>query len=271
MKTKKQKKAKKPASRAKRASRKMSHEIVVRVQTEASKLSAAVTPKDIEPEKDGVKYMIPKSWISDKQVIKMVQKTPPQHVYQRPAKGGGQWSYVTGIYIEKVLNFVFGWNWDFEIIAHGVQGEQVWVQGKLTVKDDAGHSITKSQFGRADIKFKKDSKIMLDFGNDLKAASTDALKKCASLLGIASDIYGKAEFKQEANVDVRDTPPQPPESSGALPPSKNGPDIELADFVCHGASKAGCGNDITKQEAEYSRKIYGKPLCRECQAVAKPR
>ena len=37
---------------------------------------------------------------------------------------------------------------------------------------------------------------MLDYGNDLKAAATDALKKCASELGIASDIYGSEEFKE---------------------------------------------------------------------------
>ena len=35
----------------------------------------------------------------------------------------------------------------------------------------------------------------LDLGNDLKAATTDALKKCASELGIASDIYAPNEFK----------------------------------------------------------------------------
>ena len=35
----------------------------------------------------------------------------------------------------------------------------------------------------------------MDLGNDLKAATTDALKKCASELGIASDIYAPNEFK----------------------------------------------------------------------------
>jgi isopentenyldiphosphate isomerase len=56
--------------------------------------------------------------------------------------------------------------------------------------------IVKEQFGRADVKFKKGTEIPIDYGNDLKAASTDALKKCASELGIASDIYGKNEFKE---------------------------------------------------------------------------
>ena len=59
-----------------------------------------------------------------------------------------------------------------------------------------GKEIIKMQFGRADIKFKKDTKEPMDLGNDLKAATTDALKKCASELGIAGDIYGTNEFKE---------------------------------------------------------------------------
>lgn len=36
--------------------------------------------------------------------------------------------------------------------------------------------------------------IPLDFGNDMKAASTDALKKAASQFGIAADVYDPDEF-----------------------------------------------------------------------------
>ena len=155
-----------------------------------------VTEKAImEPEKDGNKYTLQTSFVKEKQILKILQRTPAEHIYSRPAKGGGTWSYVTGTYIKKVLNYVFGWLWDFEIIEHGEKGNQVWVLGRLTVKDGKGLTITKTQFGRADIKCKRGTKEPLDFGNDLKAASTDALKKCASEFGIASDIYGKNEFK----------------------------------------------------------------------------
>jgi predicted glycosyltransferase involved in capsule biosynthesis len=41
----------------------------------------------------------------------------------------------------------------------------------------------------------------LDFGNDLKAAATDAFKKCASLLGVASDVYESDEFMEITIVD----------------------------------------------------------------------
>jgi hypothetical protein len=135
----------------------------------------------------------------------LMQKTRSDNTYTRPAKGGGNWTYVTGSYIKKVLNLMFGWDWDFEIIEHkfDLQIKQAYVLGKLTVRT-GGREIKKMQFGRVEIKFKNEwkdgvktaSNIPLDIGNDLKAASTDCLKKCASELGIASDIYAPNEFKE---------------------------------------------------------------------------
>ena len=148
-------------------------------------------------------------------------KTPAKHIYERPAKGGGKWKYVTGTRIKKVLNLMFGWAWNFIVEKFDVnmEAKQVIVLGRLEVRT-GGQEIVKMQFGRADIKFKtetrKDDKgnvieelnnygkmkpkrfptnNPLDLGNDLKAASTDALKKCASELGIASDVYAPNEFK----------------------------------------------------------------------------
>jgi hypothetical protein len=141
--------------------------------------------------------MLKEDIITPDQVLKLIQRTPKEHIYRRPARGGtGQWEYVTGTYVNKILNYVFGWGWSFEVVDKGRENNQVWVQGRITIRDKEGKPrIIKEQFGRADIKFRKDGKGMLDYGNDLKSASTDALKKCASLLGIASDIYGKNEFK----------------------------------------------------------------------------
>lgn len=142
------------------------------------------------------------------QLLKLLQKTPDKHKYTRPAKGGGTWDYVTGTYVEKVLNYVTGWNWDFEIKEHGSQGDVVWVLGRLIIRV-GNTTIAKEQFGRADVKKKKDG-VLLDYGNDLKAAATDSLKKCASLLGIASDIYGKEEFKEVKREELLNLPtPEP--------------------------------------------------------------
>jgi hypothetical protein len=61
--------------------------------------------------------------------------------------------------------------------------------------------LQKGDYGRADVKFKKDlddlgQKIPLDFGNDLKAATTDCFKRCAMWLGVAADVYDPEEFMQ---------------------------------------------------------------------------
>lgn len=153
--------------------------------------------------------------LNTEQLQHLLQKTPKQHVYSRPAKGGGKWNYVTGTYVKKVLNIMFGWDWSFKVVEHKFDLDigQAYVLGELTVNSD-GRSVTKMQFGRVDIKFKNDwikktdpqtgkvttvkvpTKNPLDLGNDLKAATTDALKKCASELGIASDVYAPNEFKE---------------------------------------------------------------------------
>lgn len=145
------------------------------------------------------------------QLIHIMQKTPKEHIYTRPAKGGGVWDYVTGVYVKKVLNYVFAWNWDFEVKEKGIEGDLVWVLGRLTVRTKTGATIVKEQFGRADLKKKKDGTGYVDYGNDLKAATTDALKKCASELGIASDVYGKNEFREIKYQDLAELtiPPKP--------------------------------------------------------------
>lgn len=143
--------------------------------------------------------------LNPQQLNLLLSPTPPAHIYKRPAKGGGEWSYVTGTYVKKVLNLMFGWDWSFEIIAHetNLEFKQVIVKGKLTVHSN-GRDIVKMQFGRQDVKFRKQTDLdkkngvpamPLDLGNDLKGATTDALKKCAAELGIASDVYAPNEFK----------------------------------------------------------------------------
>lgn len=281
----KKKKVSKKKVVSKPKSRSVSHEIVVKVQSMPTLPIVPTAAELAEPVTEGGKYMIPKTWVSEKQVLQLLQKTPDKYKYSRPAKGGGKWAFVTGSYVTKVLNWVFGWAWDFEIASHGKEGDMVWVLGKLTVKDDKGHTITKTQFGRADVKFKRGTKEMLDYGNDLKSATTDALKKCASLLGIASDIYGKTEFKQETGQDVSEEPRQLQAPTKAyetfkgqtekiIPVNDGGPAPIKPGQIAgpDGHPVWVCKNDeaiITEQEANFSLRVYGKRLCRACQASAK--
>jgi hypothetical protein len=131
---------------------------------------------------------------TEKQMQHLLKKTPEKYIKKRPAKGGGQWEFVTGGYVKKCLNLMFGFDWDFEVIKFEVIGKQAIVLGKLTCRS-GNKTIVKQQFGRQDIKYRKDTNEPMDLGNDLKGATTDSLKKCASEIGIASDIYNKEEFE----------------------------------------------------------------------------
>lgn len=156
------------------------------------------------------------SALNDSQINLIIAKTPKKFVYTRPARGGGTWNYVSGSYVKKVLNLAFGFMWSFEIMEYkydlGIK--QALVMGKLTVNLKDGGKIIKTQFGRADLKFKsvwnpetrkkEPTDETLDVGNDLKAAATDALKKCASELGVASDIYGANEFMEVQVIEDSD-------------------------------------------------------------------
>jgi len=139
------------------------------------------------------------SALNANQLQLLLKKTPDKYVRKRPAKGGGEWDYVSIGYVQKALNIMFGFDWDFEIINQQVIGNEAIVQGRLTVRTN-GRTITKSQFGNKDIMMKKDGSY-LSIGNDLKAAASDCLKKCAAMVGIAADIYNKQEF-MEVKVDT---------------------------------------------------------------------
>lgn len=123
--------------------------------------------------------------------------TPKEVIYQKPARGGADIDYVPGWWFVEQLNALFGYLWDFEVVEQFVGEKQVWVKGKLTVKSSTGVTVSKTAFGGSDIKKYSDRSDkagqVIDIGDDLKAAATDAMKKAATLLGIAADIYGKRE------------------------------------------------------------------------------
>lgn len=161
-----------------------------------------------------------KSILNANQVQKIFNITNKKYIYNKPGKGGGKFNYVRASYVRRTLDGIFGFNWDFEITTPddvafqmAVMTGYITLKGRLTgrTKDTNGdwHTIIREQYGRAEVKFltetvggKKVKKIdsftnkpiPLDFGNDMKAAASDALKKAASQLGIAADVYDPDEF-----------------------------------------------------------------------------
>lgn len=145
------------------------------------------------------------SIFNQNQIQKIWNSTPDRYKYTRPAKGGGSWTFIKGSYVRKVLDSVFGFNWDWvrtttdaeihEWIKMGVK--QIIVSGYIVGRvkvDGEWVEVKKYASGRADIKFKKGTNEPLDLGNDVKAADTDAMKKAASKFGIGADVYEAEEF-----------------------------------------------------------------------------
>ena len=151
------------------------------------------------------------------QVNLLLKATPVKFIKEREIPGGFKAKYVSTQYIINALNLITGFKWDFDIIEDKVEYDQIVVKGKLTVHAKGNVEITKTQYGRSHIKFYSD-KIKaangqymnrtdgkagkpVDYGNDFKAAASDCLKKCASLLGIAWDVYGSEEMNEIQMVD----------------------------------------------------------------------
>src|SRR6476660_9125552 len=132
--------------------------------------------------------------LSEAQVDFLLQRTPKHEIKKRQGRGGLQFSYVEHGYVTERLNLVFGFNWDFEVTDKQILEDEVIVEAKLTVRTPGGQTIVKTQFGGADIKRHASgakSGRPLSIADDYKAAASDALKKCASLLGIGLDLYGR--------------------------------------------------------------------------------
>ena len=126
--------------------------------------------------------------LSRAQLAFISQKTPSQFIKTRPGPGGISLKYVEVGYVISMLNQVFGYDWDFRILDQQIGKKQVWVRGELTVRVRT-RTVTKGQYGGADIKFNRATNQPVSIADDLKAAASDSLKKCASMLGIAGDVY----------------------------------------------------------------------------------
>lgn len=138
--------------------------------------------------------LVPNGFFNENQVKILLKKTPEKFIKKRKI-GKFEVSGVSGGYIKKMLNLIFTWDWDFEVVRYDVNIEagQVITLGKLTCRSN-GKSITKMQTGCCEIDY--NNKKIVNLGNSIKASNTDALKKCASEIGIASDIYNKEEFRE---------------------------------------------------------------------------
>lgn len=147
----------------------------------------------LTPDQKKAIAQIATSNFTEAQSAVLLQRTPQNVIRQREGRGGKIFNYVPHAWVTRVLNNAFGWRWNFEILEtrffpNDSEPIEVVVKGRLTVETDRGF-IIKEQFGGHDVAKLKSGQGYVSIADDMKKAGTDALKKCASLLGIALDLY----------------------------------------------------------------------------------
>ena len=140
----------------------------------------------------------------------------PSQIKQRQGKFGHILDYVEGHVVTSRLNDAFESNWSFEIVKYRIIKDpgEVLVLGKLTAE-----GVTKMAFGSKEIERSKDTKAIVSLGDDFKAASTDALKKAASLLGVGLYLYSD----QRPNGKPEEGRPETPNKGPSAGDEKNQP------------------------------------------------
>jgi hypothetical protein len=171
----------------------------------------------------------------------------------KDVRGGVELEYVTGEQCISRLNETLGvGGWSFLIREHGIHAEadEAWVLGEITASIE-GVAVVRQQFGSQKLRRARSNGTPVDIGFDLKGAATDALKKCASLLGVG--LY----------LSKKETPPV---NGAPASPSVEGSDAPTC---------AECGVELKEtrfrdgtvwgpeQLAGYGRRKHDRVLCME--------
>jgi hypothetical protein len=151
-------------------------------------------------------------------------------IKQRGGNFGKMLDYIEGHSVIQRLNDAFEAEWSFTILKHEINmdADEVFVLGELKAKE-----IVKTQFGSSKITRDKNTKAIISLADDLKAAATDALKKTATMFGVALYLYkkgngSKLHTKKEQNLAT----PSPTNSivgneSSATPDTRKGGKVEI--------------------------------------------
>jgi hypothetical protein len=130
----------------------------------------------------------------------LIRPFAPEQVKTRPGQGGKSYTYVEAHSVIARLNEASEFDWSFDVVKHDVLADEVIVLGKLTID-----GVTKMAFGGSSVTRDNSGK-EVSLADDLKAATSDAIKKTASLFGIGLELYGGAPAGQRARPEERPAP-----------------------------------------------------------------
>jgi hypothetical protein len=137
----------------------------------------------------------------------------PAQIRQRKGRNG-MLDYVEGHSVIHRLNEALEGQWSFEIMQHEIREEEVLVLAKLTAE-----GITKMNFGVSQVTRERESGALVSLGDDLKAAGTDALKKCATFFGVGLHLYAEKPLAGRGPA-ARSVVAPPTPMSAPRPPAK---------------------------------------------------
>jgi hypothetical protein len=184
----------------------------------------AETTDVVPSEPDGIKIqsfdLVVASVINESQFRILSGRTPKAVIKTRPGRGGKNFNYVPHGYVNTLLNRAFGFDWDFETLPNGNgdfwtiidadttmnRKQSCLVTGKLTVRI---HDVNDPTIVLAEIvktgTGERECIRGMTWGSIVKSAESDALKKCASKLGVALDLYWEdptGEFIPESDETI---------------------------------------------------------------------
>jgi len=109
---------------------------------------------------------------------------PDSKIKRRKGNFGKQVDYAESVTVIQRLNDVLEGQWSFTIIDYRIEAEEVIVHGELKMGGEVHQ-----QFGGSAITRTKEGNAIVSLADDLKAAASDALKKCASSFGVGLYLY----------------------------------------------------------------------------------
>lgn len=169
-------------------------------------------------------------------------------IKKRQGSFGDSLGYVEGPAIIRRLNDALEGDWSFEIVEHEVREDEVLVLGKL-----AHAGIVKMQFGKSKVTRSKKDNGEVSLGDDLKAAATDALKKCATLFGVGLHLYFEGR-EQNADAPRESASSERSDSSSAPNPNGRVTARQLSAIFAIGRNRGMSNKDIR----DYTKEIFDK-------------
>ena len=144
----------------------------------------------------------------------VISGTTPEYAIRYKPRAGKLMAYVPHGYVRSVLNRAFGFDWDYKVMpcyagmpffSAEVGGDtHVTVMGELTVRIRHPETL---EIVTSIVKTSTGSQVMrtgMEFGDALKGAESDALKRCGLALGIAQDLYWDDSAERTRYASTRD-------------------------------------------------------------------